>query len=199
MAKGRRSEPAAVKRAKGNPGRRQIKEPTNLPAEDLEAPPDWLSTADLKTDVAKRVSALTEDIWKRLHGDLVRLKLLKSTDQNTFARYCRYMAEWIEWTRVLDRDGAYYTTSSEHVSEIRRPHPAWRFRKDVEQALKELGESMGLTPASRQRIFQQLAERQASLPGMPQHSPSTPKSEEDGQPIQVGGGDTPVGFLGRLN
>jgi len=189
MARGRRADPAEVKRLKGNPGNRPI---GAAPAqqEDLSDIPAWLTTDDVGTDAARRISALAVQIWRRLHGELVKLKLLKSTDENAFGRYCRYMAEWIEHTRTIDRDGHWYTTSSEHVGELRRPHPAVRFRKDVEQALKDLGESMGLTPAARQRIFQQLA----TAPG----AGATPKAPAEDRPLLPPSAG-PVGFLSRLN
>lgn len=207
--RGRKPDPAAIKAAKGNPGRRPIAvEPS--PEEDdgldrdleLEATevedakvtaPQWLNTSDLKTDAAKFISALTDDIWRELHGALVGLNLLKSTDENAFARYCRYMAEWIYWTRTLDREGAYYITTSPHVGELKRPHPAFRFRKDVEQSLKELGGELGLTPAARQGIFQRLAHRQPPVDEAAGRS--APPEDWD----NARGNPDAIGFLGRLN
>lgn len=193
MARGRKAQPAELKRLKGNPGNRPIAAAPVEQPDDLTDVPAWLTTADLGTDAAKRISALAVSIWRSLHGDLTKLKLLKSTDENAFGRYCRYMAEWIEHTRTIDRDGAWYVTSSEHVGELRRPHPAVRFRKDVEQALKDLGESMGLTPSARQRIFQQLAAGPG--PGAGNRQPDAPGRDQPLLPPSAG----PVGFLGRLN
>lgn len=193
MARGRKAEPAEIKRLKGNPGNRPMPAPVTQP-DELADIPAWLTTDDIGTEAAVRISALAVQIWRRLHGDLVKLKLLKATDENAFGRYCRYMAEWIEHTRAIDRDGAWYVTSSEHVGELRRPHPAVKFRKEVEQALKDLGESMGLTPAARQRIFQQLA--QAPAPGAaPGQKPDAPAADRPLLPPSAG----PVGFLNRLN
>lgn len=200
MPRGPRGEPAAIKRAKGNPGRRKIAEPAVLPADDLEAPPRWLDTSDVGTEASRRISELAVEVWRRLHADLVRLKLLKTTDENAFGRYCRYMAEWIEYTRAIDREGSHYTTSSEHVGELKRPHPAVRFRKDVEQSLKELGEAMGLTPAARQRIFQQLAAQQPPLPtGAQAPAPRSPTDGPGSDKEMPSLTDSPVGFLGSMH
>lgn len=212
MPRGRRPKPAAIRKAQGNPGRRPIGEPPEdaAPAQTGEQapapapvesakPPAWLDTTSVKTAAARRLSKVAAEVWGGLHGELVRLKLLKATDENAFARYCRYAAEWIEYTKALDREGAWYTTSSEHVAGIIRPHPAFRFRKDVEHALKELEDRIGLTPVARQRIFQQLAGRvppqQPQMPGF--GDKPTASGEGAVEPPQAGdGGDAPFGFLG---
>ncbi|RIK91757.1 MAG: phage terminase small subunit P27 family [Proteobacteria bacterium] len=198
MTRGRRPEPSAVKKAKGNPGRRRIVDAapsSGIDAAALTAPPAWLDTsAAVDSAAARETSALAQKIWNELLPDLQRMQLVQATDKNALARYCRYAAEWVYYTRTIDREGAYYTTSSEHVAEIRRPHPAMRFRKDCEQALKELGETMGLNPAARQRLFQQLAAmgKQPALPGVGDDAAAP-------SPAPSSDAAAPVGFLSRLH
>lgn len=209
MTRGRKPDPAAIKRAKGNPGRRPIHEPEDLPIDETEngeeqpaatlpdgaMPPAWLDTSELNTPEAKEISAWAVQIWRELYPNLVQLKLLKSTDANAFGRYCRYMAEWIKYTRQIDREGATYTSSSEHVTELKRPHPAVRFRKDVEQHLKDLGESMGLTPASRQRIMMALAGAQGRLPFGGESKPPPDQPDEKKKPDFADDSGGPIGLL----
>lgn len=192
MARGRKPEPAAVKRAKGNPGRRPIVEDPALPVPaGMASMPDWLDTSDLGTAAAAEITTLAKRVWAELRPELERINIIAAPDRNALARYCRYMAEWIIHTRTIDREGTHYVTSSEHVGELRRPHPAMRFRKDCEQALKELGEAMGLTPAARQALFIKLAATggQGKLPlGDQEDAPKAPPAD-----VFV----SPVGFLGK--
>lgn len=208
MARGPKPEPAAVKRAKGNPGRRPIADDNpskddQFHPDELGAVPAWLSTRSQRTARAKQITDLAETIWRALYADLVRMRLLKTTDENAFGRYCRYMAEWVFYTRTLDKEGMWYATNSDFAGELKRPHPAMRFRKDAEQALKDLGESMGLTPAARQRILAQLsASNQLTPPGntRPPDAAAPASGEGAGQQGELGLGEaSPVGFLSRLN
>lgn len=169
MTRGRRPEPAALKRAKGNPGRRRIHEPEADTAAAggsvLSQPPAWLDTRTrVKTAAAKRISALALDIWQRSYPLAEQLRLIKPTDIDAFARWCRYLAEWIEHTCDLDKRGATYETTSPHVWKMLRLNPSAHLRRQTEQALKDLEDRLGFTPAARMRLYQQLAAQQGSLP-----------------------------------
>ncbi len=196
MVRGRKPDPEGIQAIKGNPGRRrkaaapaadQAKAPE--PKSSAGKMPSWLETRKrVQTAAAKRATELTGTVWGFLQPELSRLNLLKATDDPALARFCRYMAEWILYTEVIDKEGAYYVTKSPHVEDLRRPHPAFNARKVVEQALKELGSELGLSPAARQRLLMQLANGgfggeapRAALPGeLPM--PQTPQS--------------PIGMLG---
>ncbi len=168
MPRGPRPEPAAIKRAKGNPGRRPIAEPEKPEAAVVVGklkPPAWLDTAaTVKNARARRLTALTLEIWNRTAALVDQLRLIQGTDVDAFARWCRYMAEWIEYTRDLDRNGATYETSSPHVEKMVRLNPAAHLRRTAELALKELEDRLGFTPSARLRLYQQLAARQNELP-----------------------------------
>ncbi len=165
MVRGRKPDPEGIKAVKGNT-RRQKKAPA-APAAAASAAqpkssagkmPSWLETKKcVQSAAARRATELTGEVWSFLQPELARLNLLKATDDPALARFCRYMAEWVLYTEVIDREGAYYTTQSPHVEDLRRPHPAFNARKVVEQALKDLGSELGLSPAARQRLLMQLA------------------------------------------
>jgi P27 family predicted phage terminase small subunit len=207
MTAGRRPDPAEIKRAKGNPGRRPIADgpggdaPGAGPA--AAQPPDWLSTADIGTEYATRISDLAVQIWHELHPQLVGMNLLKPTDETSFALLCRAFAEAIDATRTLDREGYHYVTSSEHVGELKRPHPAVRFRKEAMQTVKELGDAFGLNPAARQRLFLQLAAQTGRVPGTAPARQAMGDDDDatadDAAPQAGRDGESPVGFLSRLN
>lgn len=195
MTRGRRAAPAAVQEAKGNTQRRPRRSPVASvePTSSGARLPGWLDTQKrIRKVAAERASKLSGEIWAYLQPELSRMNLVKATDDITLGRFCRYMAEWIEYTHVLDEEGTFYITSSPHVGELRRPHPAFKQRKDIEQHLKDLGDVLGLSPSARQRLMLQLANNNGLQPAQP------------GQPARPEGGDqlpgmsvaSPIGMLG---
>lgn len=198
MARGRKAQPAAVKEAKGNPGRRRIARTADDAARELAgAPPAWLDMSDVGTPLAADMSKIAREVWTSLHADLVRLKLLRSTDENAFGRYCQYMAEWIHFTRVLLTEGYTYRRMLGTGEEALLPHPATKARHTANQALIALGDAMGLTPAARQRIQQQMAQvLPAAQPGLDLEGKSgAAKGEARGKPLAGGSGPFRAGFL----
>lgn len=180
---GRRKTPAEIAEKKGNPGRRPIEGSAADAAPDLPAN----DQSDLNLDtllshsgrVAKKIGQQAKRIHELLHDDLKQLKILKGTDENAFSRYCVYWAEWWHFTNQLHREGFTYKTDSEHVKGIKRPHPAFRFRKEIEQALREMEDRFGLSPAMRQRIQMQMAQGLGA--GAPARGEQPPRqSGEDG-------------------
>lgn len=200
MTRGRKPDPEGIKAVKGNT-RRQRKpaaKPAPQPGKDAATPepkssagkmPAWMQTEkQVKTEAAKFATRLTGEVWSFLQPELSRLNLLKATDDPALARFCRYMAEWILYTRIIDDEGAYYTTESPHVKDLRRPHPAFNARKVVEQALKDLGGDLGLSPAARQRLMLQLA-------GGGFEAPQSPRPGELPMTQPPGPSGSPIGML----
>lgn len=171
----------------------------------MVAPPDWLDTSkQVKTAAAKRISARALEVWRRAYPLAEQLQLIRPTDIDAFARWCRYLAEWIEYTCEMDKRGGTYETSSPHVGLMIRLNPAAHLRRQAEQALKDLEDRLGFTPAARMRLFQQLAAQQGSLPLEPRRSPNAAPSATPEAPAvePVAEWQSPLGFLsagGRPN
>jgi len=202
MTRGRKAAPAAVREAKGNTQRRPQPKRTGAavdPAPAVGTLPGWLDTKRrIQKVAAEEATRLSGEIYAKLHGDLSRMNLLKSTDEFTFGRFCRYMAEWIVYTHILDREGTFYTTSSPHVAEIRRPHPAFKQRQVIEGHLKDLGDVLGLSPAARQRLMLQLANGAGAVPT---HPGATAPQPQEGGDLLSGAQvvpSSPIGLLGGI-
>jgi P27 family predicted phage terminase small subunit len=197
MARGRRSAPEAVQEAKGNTQRRARHQRTGAEVEAKPAGsslPGWIDTKrQIKKAAAEEASKLTGELWAFLQPELARMNLVKATDEIALGRFCRYMAEWIVYTHILDREGTFYITSSPHVGELRRPHPAFKQRKDVEQHLKDLGDVLGLSPSARQRLMLQLANNNGLNPAGPIQSQ---QSEGGDQLPGLSVPASPIGMLG---
>jgi P27 family predicted phage terminase small subunit len=210
---GRRRQPAEVQEAKGNPGRRPIakgaaKEDGTVaqPAVSTGGLPEWIDTRHRIPRGRKgwgnaaRLSGLAERIWNFAHPELVRLNLVKSLDEIALGIYCRAVAEYVDCTDTIDREGAWYSatsyasTANEGPAQIlKRPHPAVRQRKEAYQVIKEQGEVLGMNPSARQRMFQMLLGNvgQGRLPGMDE-KPSS--ADEPGLPMEPKP-SSPVGLL----
>ncbi|MBP7339104.1 phage terminase small subunit P27 family [Niveispirillum sp.] len=145
MARGRRPEPAAVKIAKGNPGKRRVADAPDLGAVGAIKPPAAMGTG-------------ARNIWRDMAPELQRLKFLRATDVQAFARYCEHLYDWWSLTKSIRKDGRKYLAKSDHNPEgIWRTNPDVRDRERVEKQLVALEDRFGLSPAARQQILQRLA------------------------------------------
>jgi P27 family predicted phage terminase small subunit len=202
MTRGRRPAPEAVQEAKGNTQRRPRAKRTGASVEAAPAVgtlPGWLDTKRrIQKVAAEEATKLSGEIYAKLHGDLSRMNLLKSTDEFTFGRFCRYMAEWIVYTHILDREGTFYTTSSPHVGELRRPHPAFKQRQAIEGHLKDLGDVLGLSPAARQRLMLQLANSNGLQPAAQPTAPAKEGGDLLSMPAAPAAPASPIGMLGGI-
>jgi len=141
MRRGPKPAPAAVREAKGNPGKRRAAPDAAaaLAAAGGVAPPEWLKGEGLK-------------VWTRLAPNVARLKLLTPVDAESFARYCRNLARWLRMQDVLDREGETYESESQH-GKLKRAHPAFLIGDRLARLLEAQEAVFGLNPAERQRIF----------------------------------------------
>lgn len=208
---GRRGQSPAVKKAKGNPGRRKmVNEPAApvTPAASVSSPPvgidtmpKWIDTAQA---VAKRkptsgkaratyMTELTRGVYEFIAPELSRMNLVKLIDIPALAIYCRAFAEYIASIIELDRDGMTYSTNSPHSGTLHRLHPATRMRKDALQTMKEQSEMLGITPMARYRLFQYMADAsKGALPRDPIEDQE--RAEATGEPSLFDPAN-PVGLL----
>ena len=201
MARGRKPQPAAVKEARGNPGRRPVKRAAEAAVKDLAGYPDWLDVTKFAAKDQRAIAALALAAWRHLQAELQTLRLLKTTDAYTLGRFCQYHAEWVHATRVLAAEGYWYERKLGTGETAKLPHPAARMRRDAMMALKDLGDAMGLTPSARLRLTQQLANGlPGGQPGLPLDGTSEGKTPVEApapneQPAMGGEGPLRTGFL----
>ena len=180
MPRGPKPEPAEVKRAKGNPGRRP------LPPETDDASADLASTkapAELEQDAQR--------IWQKLAPELTRLRFLRETDRGAFARYCEHLAKWWQLTKALRTEGETYLAVSEHNPDgLMRVNPKFLIRERIEKRLEALEDRFGLSPAARQQILQRLAG------GLPPPPPGGMFDQPE-PPATPAAPASPVGLLAR--
>jgi P27 family predicted phage terminase small subunit len=148
--RGPKPEPASVKLAKGNPGRRPVgADPVIIDdSGGSVSPPAWLKGDGLI-------------IWQRIAPRLVAMKLLGPLDAEPFGRYCQNFARWVKMQKILDK-GEFYESESQH-GKLKRIEPAFTIADRLEKHLAAAEDRFGLNPSERQRIF--AARAAAGAPG----------------------------------
>ena len=204
MARGRRAEPAAVKKAKGNPGRRPVRAVSAdgvAPAQSQGAMPGFINTRGKvgrgKAAMARAavMSSLTEQVWNHVHDELSRLNLLQRLDETALGIFCRAVAEYAQCNVELDRDGMHYDAQSyanagpdKPVQILKRLHPAFQIRREAIKVIREQSEVLGLNPSARQRLFRDLANR--GING------ALPLDGGEDKPVAARLDELPIGFMG---
>lgn len=185
---GRNAQPAAVKEAKGNPGRRPIaKEGAASPLAML-APP-------------KKLTAKQKALWNQFVPELVAMRIMRPTDVAAFRRYVVFLDRWEEAERELKSAKLVTITSSEHVQNFERRGQWLMVAIMLDKRLSEIEDRFGMNPAARQRLMLQLAQ-QGALPLGGRHSEPSATGEGaggDGQgslPVEsLPLPESPVGML----
>lgn len=142
-ARGPQPKPTVLKRAAGNPGRRELNANEPIPpAGDFVAPP-WLD------EQARRV-------WDHVAPVLISMKTLTVADVFPFARYCQLHARLHELHAFLMTKGVTGTTYKvvdeagklRYIAELPQ---AIEYRRLLELVLK-LEDRFGMSAAARSRI-----------------------------------------------
>lgn len=135
MAQGRKPLPSAVKKLRGNPGRRKL--PTNepKPADKIPVCPSHLSG-----------EAMAE--WNRIVPELRACGLLTIVDRAALAAYCQVWAHWVEAEVLLRESTPVIKTQNGSVMQNPYLGIANRSLGLMHKYLTEFG----MTPSSRARV-----------------------------------------------
>ena len=134
--RGRKPTPTALKRLRGNPGKRPLNDAEPKPDPKAPNAPEHLN------DEARKA-------WGWLCGTLKRLGLLAHSDLAIMALYCETWAEYIKVRREVDEFG-FILTSPQTGNPFVNPlvNIEAMLKKQLLQYLSELG----LSPTSRTRL-----------------------------------------------
>jgi P27 family predicted phage terminase small subunit len=190
--RGPKPDPAAVKEAKGNPGRRPIGAD---PVTDDQAGASHGEITTAPNDVVPPVwlKGKALDVWNRIGPRLVKMRLLSPIDAEPFARYCRNFARWEKMQTELDERGETYESESQH-GKLRRIDPSFMIADRLERSLMAIEDRFGLSPSERQRVYAARAANPnaTDLFGWPIAGGKAKKPDED---APVRGKSSPVGLL----
>ena len=136
-------QPAHLKLLRGNPGQRAVKrEPEPASLQELPEPPEFLDH-DAKGE------------WRRVIGEMVRLRLVTALDTMCFAAYCQSFSHWKMAVEALNRTAAEDPGTRGLVVQHKdgpRPNPLLRVVRSAGDSMLHLAREFGLTPIARARL-----------------------------------------------
>ena len=144
---GRRPLPTAVKKLRGNPGKRKLN-----PAE----PKPPTSEPDMPRGLSKVAAAE----WKSIVPELKLLGVLTRVDGKALAAYCHCFARWFEAEKELEKLGIIVEepilggpiNDREIVGYRYKRNPAVSISNDALRLMRAYLVEFGMTPSSRTRI-----------------------------------------------
>lgn len=136
---GRRPEPTAIKKQKGNPGKRALNE--REPTPTIKRPP---KPRHLTGEAAKE--------WRRIVPLLLGMRVLSEADRAAVAMYCQAWARWV----AAEEQIAALAASDQLVTSTENGYPVaspWlSISSNAAKQLKSLAAELGLTPSARSKV-----------------------------------------------
>jgi len=136
--RGRKPQPTAVKRARGNPGKRPLNEHEPAGEPGLPDPPAHLTPDGLEA-------------WLAIGARVEAMRVVQVQDAHALELLAEAWSEYLEARRYLVANGLTYTSQTP-TGTIRRPNPEVAIASDAWKRLKAMLSDFGLTPATRSRL-----------------------------------------------
>lgn len=135
--RGPKPEPTESKRARGNPGRRQLEQPIEVGGRKMPAMPSAL-----------RGNARAQTLWRKTGPMLVEAGILDKVDGPTFGTWCLLQAEADRLALVVAKM-ANDRTISNNDGKTTQLHPTYTAWSKVAKQAADLGTRFGLDPSGR--------------------------------------------------
>jgi P27 family predicted phage terminase small subunit len=131
---GHNRKPTALRLIQGNPGKRPLATPPQVPAKMPQCP--------------RHLHGAARAEWKRLAPQLFEAGLLTELDVTALAALCSTWALWTEAKERLESEGLTVSVRGGAV----RPSPWIAIASRAQRDMQLLQAEFGLTPASRSRV-----------------------------------------------
>lgn len=128
--------PTAIKRLRGNPGKRRLPPNEPLPAPAGEPKPPAHLAKEAKAE------------WRYITAELRALGLISKIDVGLLEGWCVARGDFIQACRALKREGLIVERSGEPP----RRNPWLMVKSKAVEQMVRIGSEFGLSPASRPRI-----------------------------------------------
>lgn len=134
-----RPEPTAVKKLKGNPGRRPLND--QEPQPKVGEPP-----------MPSGMSRYAKQAWKRIVPVLLNMGVLTVADGDALHLYCEAWAQWKTAMIKLKEEGMTYEAEGAKGQKLTKISP-WVYERDnAYKFMKSMLAEFGCTPSSRSRL-----------------------------------------------
>jgi len=132
-------QPTAVKKLKGNPGRRPLNELEPTPK--VGAPPQ-----------PSGLSRYAKQAWKRMVPMLLDMGVLSVADGDALMLYCEAYASWKQAVIDIKKNGTYLKGKGSRNQDILIDNPSVIERDKAHAQMVKLLAEFGCTPSSRSRL-----------------------------------------------
>lgn len=202
---GRRADPPALQKAKGNPGRRKSAvtkriEEADRVAELLSRAPDGNDPLAPPAIIDGQGTAAAIAVWRELAPRLAKTHRLQAQHRPLFATFCVYFAEWVIANEDIGLNGHTQRVKTVAGGMMERIRPIVAIRDRALDRVLELSKRFGLTPSDEYSLFKDQAIAAANNPGLfdsrPQAPPSAVTDAEQGAPPAPAG---PIGAMGGMD
>lgn len=137
MASGRKPKPLAQRSLEGNRGKRPLNknEPKFSEITNIDAP-DWLDN-------------LASQMWQRIIPELLKEKVLLSTDLHNVECFCVAYSRWRQSEQSIKLYGIVIESGNGSLTK----NPALTAANESMMQIVKFGSSLGLSPSDRARII----------------------------------------------
>ena len=137
-------EPTALKKAKGNPGRRPLNDKEPDPPKGVPRCPEYLSE-------------YAREEWAYYAPILQKMKLVSIADRNALATLCEALGRYREAEEAINEEGAVVDTllgfktvdGEKEPMYVKKPNPWLKVSNDAVSQMLKLFSRFGLTPSDR--------------------------------------------------
>ncbi len=134
--------PSAIKRTRGNPGKRPLPKFEPAPKLGTPTPPKWMRFDE---------DALV--IWRELARQLAAMGVLTKADRTALAALVEAYRDWLRARQALEDHGSeYYEKTTDRGGAAIVAHPAVQVRDSAWKRLTTQLDRFGLSPSSRTRV-----------------------------------------------
>ncbi|BCJ90031.1 hypothetical protein IZ6_07660 [Terrihabitans soli] len=156
MARGRKPDAPGLQEAKGNPGKRQ-KSKAKQASKPAEPKPTPVAAGGVKPPKWLRRSPAATEVWNEFAPLLTKLNLLTPLDAFPFARYCRYVVDWLAADKAVSKEGVWFNATDTNGEKTKKRHPAFHARQELEKCLSSIEAQFGMRPDSRYKLLAEQA------------------------------------------
>jgi len=132
-------QPTAIKKLRGNPGRRPLNELEPQPK--FGAPP-----------MPSGLSRYAKQAWKRMVPILLDMGVLTVADGDALMLYCEAFAQWKQAMTDIKKNGSYLKGKGSRNQDVMIDNPSVAERDKAWSNMKSMLTEFGCTPSSRSRL-----------------------------------------------
>ncbi len=135
MTRGRTPLPTAIKKIKGNPGKRKLNK--KEPKPNIEIP-----------ECPSHITGLAKQEWDRVTVHLQKMGVISQIDRAVLSAYCTAYKDYVEAEQKIKKEGEVIFYDSGSAAQ----NPRVGIKNKAMEKLIRIAAEFGMTPSSRSRL-----------------------------------------------